>query len=118
MCAGIQFQPPGRDIWDYGPSDSRARGGMLLPGRPSVPLGQAGMCEMIVKASAGTFKAACCALQGNATCKTVPAAILNYGSPFPKESMGFMAHNANQRIKWWNIFIEENPATDDYVTDK
>ena len=78
------------------------------------------MCEMIVKASAGTFKVACCNLMGGGvgkTCKTVPSATVYLRlEPFPKGPLGFQAHNANHKIHWWDIFIEENPTTDDYLS--
>jgi hypothetical protein len=117
-CAGIQFQNPGSDIWDYGPANARVPRdkGMLIGGRASVPQGQSGMCEMIVKHSAGTFKVACCNLGAAKTCKTVPSAVLNFGSAFPKGPLGFQAHNANHKIHWWDVFIEENPTSDEYLS--
>ena len=120
-CAGIQFQPPGSDLWDYGPADGRVPRdkGMLLPTKPSVPQGQSGMCEMIVKATAGTMKVACCNLMGGGigkTCKTTPSAVVNWGMPFPVGPLGFQSHNANHKIHWWDVYVEENPTSDEYLS--
>ena len=116
-CAGVQFQPPGTDIWDYGPANASLAKKAGLKAAP-VPKGEAGQCEMIVNATAGTFKVACCNLGTGKTCKGQDVGMLTYGMPMPKAGFAFQAHNAGHKIRWWDIFIEENPASDDFVTTK
>ena len=116
-CAGVQFQPPGRDVWDYGPANTSIKGRSDPPLMAvDVPMGDEGMCEMIVDSTAGTFKGACCNLEGAETCKTRQVVNLTYGSSLPAGELGFQAHNADHRIRWWNIVVEEDPVGDDFVT--
>ncbi len=115
-CGGVQFQPPGTDIWDYGPANKSLKGQAGLMKAP-VEKGQAGQCEMIVNHTAGTFKVACCNLMGGKTCKAQPVGALNYGK-VPPGAFGWQAHNPNHKIRWWNIFVEEMPASDEFVTTK
>jgi hypothetical protein len=118
-CAGVQFQPPGRDVWDYGPANRSIKG---LSNPPlmgaNVPKGEEGMCELLVDSAAGTFKGGCCPLNGEKTCKTSPSVNLTYGSALPPGELGFQAHNADHRIRWWDIFVEENPVGDELVTQE
>lgn len=115
-CGGVQFQPPGTDIWDYGPANKSLKGAAMLMKAP-VEKGEAGQCEMIVNATAGTFKVACCNLGTGSSCKGTPVGMLNYGK-VAKGAFGWQAHNPDHKIHWWNIFLEENPTSDDFVTTK
>jgi len=116
-CAGVQFQPPGRDVWDYGPANTSIKGKSNPPLMAvDVPKGEEGMCELLVDSAAGTFKGGCCALDGAKTCKTSPVVNLTYGSALPPGELGFQAHNADHRIRWWDIFVEEDPVGDELVT--
>jgi hypothetical protein len=116
-CGGVQFQPPGTDIWDYGPANTSLKGKAGLM-KADVPKGAAGQCEMIVNSTAGTFKVACCPLGTEKTCKTTAVGNLNYGSPRVAGQLGWQAHNPDHKIRWWNVFLEENPTSDEFLTSK
>jgi hypothetical protein len=116
-CGGVQFQPPGTDIWDYGPANASLKGKAGLM-KADVPKGAAGQCEMIVNSTAGTFKVACCPLGTEKTCKSTPVGNLSYGSPRMPGQLGWQAHNPDHKIRWWNVFLEENPTSDEFLTAK
>jgi hypothetical protein len=122
-CDGIQFQPPGADTWDYRPGAPN-NGRIDAPkemkvGSANVPDGQWGRCEMLVKGSNGTFRAACCLLGETGTmCKTTESLRFNDGKPAGKGPMAFQAHESNHSIAWRNVFVEDMPAVDDLITNK
>jgi hypothetical protein len=121
-CDGIQFQPPGTDTWDYRPGAPN-KGSISAPkemkvGNAGIKQGSWGQCEIVAKGSVGTFKAACCPVEPGKGCKGIEVMRFNDGKPFAKGPIAWQAHNAGHNILWKNIFVEENPATDDFITTK
>lgn len=121
-CGGVQFQPPGGDLWDYRPG--APNNGNLGPPKETgrganVPDGQWGQCEILAKGSVGTFRTACCLLgETNKTCQGTETKKFDDGKPVKGGPVAFQAHERNHKIAWKDVFIEENPAVDDLITTK
>ena len=121
-CGGVQFQPPGGDLWDYRPG--APNDGNLGPPKETgsganVPDGQWGQCEILGNGAVGTFRTACCLLgETNKTCKGQETKKFDDGKPVKGGPIAFQAHEPNHRILWRNIFIEENPTENDLITTK
>ena len=80
-CGGIQYQPPGRSMWDYRPGQNKSPGGKTSVGGSS---GASSMdwsqCEILAKGTTGEFRVACCKLTpGQGPCKGVE--ILKFKDP-------------------------------------
>ena len=121
-CGGIQYQPPGRSMWDYRPGQNKSPGGKTSVGAGS---GASGMdwsqCEILAKGSTAEFRVACCKLTpGQGPCKGIE--ILRFKDTVSQGNLAgpvaWQAHNGGHVIHWTDVHIEENPTVDDLITTK
>jgi hypothetical protein len=108
---GAQFQPPNGYSWDYG-----IGGKFTSPaGKPKLDASQWNQCEIVVKA-AGSFRAACCAYAADKPCKTFE--VLSWMGPGRKHPLDLMMHNGGLFDEYRELWIEENPTVDGYLSQK
>jgi hypothetical protein len=121
-CGGIQYQPPKGSMWDYRPGQNKSPAGKTsLGGSAGATNMEWTQCEIVAKGTENTFKVACCKLTpGAGPCKGSP--IISWkdatGAGPLKGPVAWQAHNGGHVIHWTDVFIEENPASDDFITTK
>ena len=71
-------------------------------------------CEIVVK-EAGSFRAACCTV-GPTPCKTFE--VLSWKGPGRKHPFDLMMHNGGLFDEYREIWIEQNPTEDAYLSQK
>ena len=119
-CGGVQFQPPGNDLWDYRPG--APNGGNLGPPKETgrgatVPDGEWGQCEILANGTAGTFRTACCLLgETKKNCKGQETKKFDDGKPVAGGPIAWQTHDPDHHILWKDIFLEENPTVDELIT--
>ena len=75
--------------------------------------------EILGNGATGTFRTACCLLgETNRTCQGTETKKFDDGKPVKGGPIALQAHNEGHRILWRDLFIEENPAVDDLITNK
>jgi hypothetical protein len=121
-CGGIQYQPPGRSMWDYRVGQNKSPGGKTtVAGSSGASSMDWSQCEILAKGTTSEFRVACCKLtKGAGPCKGVE--ILKWKDTVTqgglKGPVAWQAHNGGHVIHWTDVFIEENPTVDDLITTK
>ena len=121
-CGGLQYQPPGRSMWDYLPGQNKSPAGKTtVEGSSGATSMDWSQCEMLVKGTTGEFRVACCKLTpGQGPCKGVE--ILRFKDTVTGRTrngpIAWQAHNKGHVIHWTDVHIEENPTIDDLITTK
>jgi hypothetical protein len=120
---GVQLQPPHGGAWDYrhsGQDGDPKKNAQLYTRpdpRPKFDDKKWHRCEVLVKGSVGSFKAACCEIEGQAGCKAVE--VLAFHDPALAGTKGpfcIQIHNNGLYDEYKDIFIEEGPAIDQLIT--
>jgi len=121
-CGGIQYQPPGRSMWDYRPGQNKSPGGKTnVGGGSGASREDWSQCEILAKGTTGEFRVACCKLEpGKGPCKGIE--ILRFKDTVSngglKGPVAWQAHNGGHVIHWTDVHIEEDPVVDDLITTK
>ena len=122
---GVQLQPPHGGAWDYrqpgqdGDPKKRPELYTRPDPRPQFDDKKWHRCEVLVKGSTGSFTAACCAIEGQADCKAIQVlafhdpALAGTSSPFC-----IQIHNSGLYDEYKDIYVEDNPASDELITTK
>ena len=121
---GIQFQPPKGGSWDYRPGKggepymSGRKEWMYPTPRPMFDTAKWHRCEILAHASKGSFRAACCEIEGRDSCKAVVS--LEYADPTigKKAPFAIMMHNEGLIDEYKDFWIETDPAVDDLLSTK
>jgi hypothetical protein len=121
-CGGIQYQPPGRSMWDYRVGQNKSPGGKTSVGGSSgASQSDWSQCEILAKGTTAEFRVACCKLTpGMGPCKGVE--ILKFKDTVSMGNLSgpvaWQAHNGGHVIHWTDVHIEESPTVDDLITTK
>ena len=108
---GAQFQPPNGASWDYG-----AGGTFTRATNPNFNVNNWHQCEVVVK-EAGEFKAACCPVnEGGAACKGT--LVLSWKGTGRKHPFNFMIHNPGLFDQYRDVWLEENPTDEGFLSQK
>jgi hypothetical protein len=122
---GVQLQPPHGGAWDYRHSgqDGDPKKNPTLytrpDPRPKFDDKKWHRCEVLVKGSTGSFKAACCEIEGQADCKAIE--VLAFQDPALAGTKGpfcIQIHNSGLYDEYKDVYVEENPASDELLTMK
>lgn len=121
---GIQFQPPHGGSWDYRPGhpgDPKDRPEWVRPVKPEFDNTKWHRCEVLVRGSVGTFRAACCELTGPAPCKATE--VLEFKDPTvarasTKGPFSIQIHNAGIFDEYKDLFVDPSPTGDDLISTK
>ena len=107
--SGAQFQPPNGASWDYGVGGTFKR---LV--NPNFDVKQWHQCEILIK-EAGSFRAACCPV-GPTPCKGVE--VLQWTGKGKKFPFDIMMHNGGLMDEYREIWIEDKPTLDGFMSQK
>jgi hypothetical protein len=107
--SGAQFQPPNGAFWDYGVGGTFKR---LT--NPNFDVKQWHQCEIVIK-EAGSFRAACCPV-GPTPCKGVE--VLQWTGKGKKFPFDIMMHNGGLMDEYREIWIEDKPTVDGFLSQK
>jgi hypothetical protein len=107
--SGAQFQPPNGAFWNYGAGGTFKR---LV--NPNFDVKQWHQCELIIK-EAGSFRAACCPV-GPTPCKGVE--VLQWTGKGKKFPFDIMMHNGGLFDQYREIWIEDKPTFDGFLSQK
>jgi hypothetical protein len=122
---GVQLQPPHGGAWDYRQTgkggDPKANPQFYTrpEPRPQFDDKKWHRCEVLVKGSTGSFKAACCEIEGQSDCKAVE--VLAFSDPALAGTKGpfcIQIHNAGLYDEFKDIYVEDKPASDQLLTLK
>jgi hypothetical protein len=114
---GIQFQPPNGGSWDYRPGKNNSGNGLFTHvAHTALDNKQWNQCEILAHGSRGEARMACCTLGTAARCKGVE--VLRFKDPTAGNNgpIGLQVHNAGLHDEYKDLYIEVNPAVDDYLT--
>jgi hypothetical protein len=108
---GAQFQPPNGASWNYGVGGTFTR-----TANPNFNVNNWHQCEVVVK-EVGEFKAACCPVSASgAACKGVE--VLRWKGPGRKHPFNFMIHNPGLFDQYREVWLEENPTDEAFLSQK
>ena len=108
---GAQFQPPNGASWDYG-----AGGTFTRATNPNFNVNNWHQCEVVVK-EAGEFKAACCPVTASGpACKG--QLVLSWKGTGRKHPFNFMIHNPGLFDQYREVWLEENPTDEGFLSQK
>ena len=107
--SGAQFQPPNGASWDYGVGGTFKR---LV--NPNFDVSKWHQCEILIK-EAGSFRAACCPV-GPTPCKGVE--VLQWTGKGKKFPFDIMMHNGGLMDEYKEIWIEDKPTLDGFLSQK
>lgn len=118
---GIQFQPPHGGSWDYRPGhtgDPKGRPEWVRPVQPEFDNGKWHRCEVLVKGSVGTFRAACCEITGPTPCKAIE--VLDFKDPTvtKKGPFSIQIHNNGIFDEYKDLAVDPSPIGDDLISTK
>jgi hypothetical protein len=106
---GAQFQPPNGANWNYGVGGTFTR---LT--NPNFNVAEWHQCEVLIK-EAGSFRAACCPV-GPTPCKGVE--VLKWTGKGKKFPFNIMMHNGGLFDEYREIWIEDKPTLDGFLSQK
>jgi hypothetical protein len=121
---GIQFQPPRGGSWDYRPGKggepymSGRKEWMYPEPRPVFDSLKWNRCEVLVRASKGSFNAACCEIEGKDSCKGIPVLRYEDATIGKKAPFAIMMHNGGLMDEYKDFWIETDPETDELLSTK
>lgn len=107
--SGAQFQPPNGAFWNYGVGGTFKR---LV--NPNFDVTKWHQCEILIK-EAGSFRAACCPV-GDTPCKGVE--VLQWNGKGKKFPFDIMMHNGGLFDEYREIWIEDKPTVDGFLSQK
>ncbi len=122
---GVQLQPPHGGSWDYrksgqdGDPKKNPEFYSRPDPRPKFDDKKWHRCEVLVKGSEGSFKAACCEIEGQTSCKAVQ--VLTFKDPALAGSKGpfcIQIHNKGLFDEYKDIYVDDQPTSDDLITTK
>jgi hypothetical protein len=122
---GVQLQPPHGGTWDYrqpgqdGDPKKNPQFYTRPEQRPKFDDKKWHRCEVLVKGSTGSFKAACCEIEGQADCKAID--VLGFADPALAGTKGpfcIQIHNSGLFDEYKDIYVEDNPTSDELLTTK
>jgi hypothetical protein len=118
---GIQFQPPLGGSWDYRPGRDvkpDATHWIYPNPRPTFDVHKWHRCEILARASKGEFRAACCEIEGQTTCKGQEVLHFTDASAGKKGPFALMMHNDGLFDEYKDLWVETDPVGDDLVSTK
>jgi hypothetical protein len=121
--AGVQLQPPHGGSWDY-----RKRGQDGDPkknpqfyerpaNRPTFDDTKWHRCAVLVKGSVGEFRAACCEIEGRASCQAVE--VLHFKDPSLAGNKGpfsIQIHNDGLLDEYKDLWVDTGPTGDALIS--
>ncbi len=122
---GVQLQPPHGGAWDYrqtGQGGDPKKNPTLYQRpdpRPKFDDTKWHRCEVLVKGSQGSFKAACCEIEGKTSCQAIE--VLAFKDPALVGAKGpfcIQIHNNGLYDEYKDVYVEENPTSDELITTK
>jgi hypothetical protein len=122
---GVQLQPPHGGAWDYrqpgqdGDPKKNPQFYTRPDPRPKFDDKKWHRCEVLVKGSQGTFKAACCEIEGKGDCKAVE--VLAFSDPALAGTKGpfcIQIHNSGLYDEFKDIYVDDQPGSDELLTLK
>jgi hypothetical protein len=122
---GVQLQPPHGGSWDYRKSgqegDPKKNPQFYThpEQRPKFDDKKWHRCEVLVKGSTGSFKAACCEIEGRTDCKAVE--VLSFHDPELAGTRGpfcIQIHNSGLYDEYKDLYVDEQPTSDELLTTK
>jgi hypothetical protein len=118
---GIQFQPPRGGSWDYRPGKNSGPDKIhwtYPEPRPEFDLAKWNRCEILARASTGELRAACCEIEGKASCQAQE--VLRFKDPEAGKKGPFvlMMHNAGLFDEYKDLWVETDPVGDELISMK
>jgi hypothetical protein len=120
---GVQLQPPHGGAWDYRLSgqdgDPKKQPDLYRrpDPRPKFDDKRWHRCEVLVKGSEGSFKAACCDIEGQNDCQAIE--VLAFRDPALAGSRGpfcIQIHNSGLYDEYKDIYVDDRPTSDQLLT--
>jgi hypothetical protein len=120
---GVQLQPPHGGAWDYrysgqdGDPKKKAELWQRPDPRPKFDDKRWHRCEVVVKGSEGSFKAACCEIEGKESCQAVQ--VLAFKDPALAGAKGpfcIQIHNNGLYDEYKDVYVDDKLTTDAFLT--
>jgi hypothetical protein len=120
---GVQLQPPHGGAWDYRKSgqegDPKKNPDFYQrpDPRPKFDDKKWHRCEVVVKGSEGSFKAACCEIEGKESCQAIQ--VLAFKDPALAGAKGpfcIQIHNSGLYDEFKDVYVDDKLTSDAFLT--